>query len=173
MLRLDAAIAAGWSGLRISSDTLWLQPNAWKSFGDFECSLTGGIAGSRIMVLCTYELGRSEALDLLDVAHWHQFSLLRRRGKWQIFEAPNLPDQKQELVRRSELLVLEDSEYPGQDLLTNREKQALVAIVRGLTNKEVARELGISPRTAEFHRANIMRKLAVRNLAELVAAVLT
>ncbi|HEY7958897.1 MAG TPA: LuxR C-terminal-related transcriptional regulator [Sphingomicrobium sp.] len=36
----------------------------------------------------------------------------------------------------------------------------------------VARELGISPRTAEFHRANIMRKLTVHNLAELVAAML-
>jgi DNA-binding CsgD family transcriptional regulator len=170
--RLDAALAAGWSGLRISTDALWLQPNVWKSFSDFECTVTKGVAGSRMVALCTYELGRSDAFDLLDVAQWHQFSILRRHGQWEVLEAPNLADERQELERRTELLDLKNKQFRGRDLLTNREKEALPAIVRGLTNKEVARELGISPRTAEFHRANIMRKLIVRNLAELVAAVL-
>jgi DNA-binding CsgD family transcriptional regulator len=45
--------------------------------------------------------------------------------------------------------------------------------VRGGSNKEIAREFSISPRTVEFHRANIMRKLKVRNLAELLAKVLS
>jgi DNA-binding CsgD family transcriptional regulator len=170
--RLDAALTAGWSGLRISSDTLWLQPNAWKSFGEFECTITHGIAGARIVTLCTYELGKSDVYDLLDVADWHQFSILRRHGKWQIFEAPNLPDESRKLQRRTELLDLVNKQYQGRDLLTPREREVVPAIARGFTNKEVARELGISPRTAEFHRANIMRKLQVRNLAELVALVL-
>lgn len=117
-----------------------------------------------------YELGRSDAFDLLDVAEWHQFSILRRHGRWQVFEAPNLADERQELTRRAELLA--DRPFRGRELLTPRETEVLPAVVRGLTNEEVARELGISPRTAEFHRANIMRKLAVRNLAELVTAVL-
>ena len=171
--RLDTALAAGWSGLRICTEALWLQPNMWKSFGEFECTVTNRVAGSRMIALCTYELEKSGAFDLLEVAQWHQFSILRRQGQWQLFEAPNLPDERQELARRFELRDLPNEQFPSRGLLTPREKEALPAIVRGLTNKEVARELGISPRTAEFHRANIMRKLAVRNLAELVAAVLT
>jgi DNA-binding CsgD family transcriptional regulator len=48
----------------------------------------------------------------------------------------------------------------------------LAEIVRGASNKEAARALGISPRTAEFHRINIMRKLNARNAVELVGIVL-
>jgi DNA-binding CsgD family transcriptional regulator len=43
--------------------------------------------------------------------------------------------------------------------------------VRGDTTKEAARAIGISPRTVEFHRANIMKKFAARNLVELVHKV--
>jgi two-component system response regulator FixJ len=48
----------------------------------------------------------------------------------------------------------------------------LAQIVRGASNKEAARTLGISPRTVEFHRANLMRKLGTKNTAELVRRVL-
>jgi DNA-binding CsgD family transcriptional regulator len=44
--------------------------------------------------------------------------------------------------------------------------------VRGASSKEAARRLGISPRTVEFHRANIMRKLGARNTADLLRCVL-
>jgi FixJ family two-component response regulator len=52
--------------------------------------------------------------------------------------------------------------------LTPREKQILAAIAHGHSNKEAAWQLGISPRTVEVHRANVMHKLAVRTLADLV-----
>jgi DNA-binding CsgD family transcriptional regulator len=41
--------------------------------------------------------------------------------------------------------------------------------VRGASNKEAARTLGTSPRTVEFHLANVMRKLGAKNVADLVA----
>jgi len=44
--------------------------------------------------------------------------------------------------------------------------------VKGASNKEAARALGISPRTVEFHRTNILRKFKVRNAVELVGVVL-
>jgi FixJ family two-component response regulator len=56
--------------------------------------------------------------------------------------------------------------------LTPRERQALAEIVRGASNKETARTLGVSPRTVEFHRANIMRKLEARNIIDLMRKVL-
>lgn len=52
--------------------------------------------------------------------------------------------------------------------LTRREAEILAKIQSGLTTKEIARELGISPKTVEFHRTHLMRKFDVRNMAELV-----
>lgn len=54
------------------------------------------------------------------------------------------------------------------ELLTPREMQILRLIARGQMNKEIASDLGISKRTVEFHRANLMEKLSLRNLSELV-----
>ncbi len=62
--------------------------------------------------------------------------------------------------------------YPGQDLLTPRERQVLEQVAAGSSNKEVGRRLRISPRTVEVHRAHIMDKLGARNAADLVRIVL-
>ncbi len=52
--------------------------------------------------------------------------------------------------------------------LTSREYEVLEHLVTGKSNKEVAAELGISPRTVEFHRAHIMEKTQARGLPDLV-----
>jgi two-component system response regulator NreC len=57
------------------------------------------------------------------------------------------------------------------DVLTLREKQVAHMVAEGLSAKEIANRLSISPRTVEIHRANAIRKLGVRNLAELVRVV--
>lgn len=62
--------------------------------------------------------------------------------------------------------------FPGREPLTRREREVLELIAAGCSNKEAGRELGISPRTIEDHRANIMKKLSARNATELVRMVL-
>jgi two-component system, LuxR family, response regulator FixJ len=52
--------------------------------------------------------------------------------------------------------------------LSEREREVLGLIVAGLTNKEVARSLSLSPRTVETHRANIFGKLQAESLAQLI-----
>lgn len=52
--------------------------------------------------------------------------------------------------------------------LSEREREVLGLIVAGLTNKEIARALGLSPRTVETHRANLFGKLACESLAQMV-----
>jgi len=63
--------------------------------------------------------------------------------------------------------------FPGHDLLTARERDVLGQIASGSSNKQAGRELGISPRTIEVHRARIMEKLGAKNAADLVRIVLS
>jgi DNA-binding NarL/FixJ family response regulator len=53
------------------------------------------------------------------------------------------------------------------DQLTAREREVLLGVVRGQTNKEIATDLGISHRTVESHRESLMKKLQIRTVAEL------
>jgi two-component system response regulator FixJ len=57
--------------------------------------------------------------------------------------------------------------------LTPRERSVLDKLVQGQSNKIVAHELGISPRTVEIHRAHIMTKMDAASLSDLVRVVLT
>jgi FixJ family two-component response regulator len=52
--------------------------------------------------------------------------------------------------------------------LSEREREMLGFIVAGLTNKEIARALNLSPRTVETHRANLFAKLEAESLAQLI-----
>ena len=63
--------------------------------------------------------------------------------------------------------------FAGHDLLTARERDVLNQIAAGSSNKQAGRELGISPRTIEVHRARIMEKLGAKNAADLVRIVLS
>ncbi|MEP2534123.1 LuxR C-terminal-related transcriptional regulator [Shimia sp.] len=53
--------------------------------------------------------------------------------------------------------------------LTQREREVAILTCRGLTSKEIGRELGLSYRTVEEYRARLLRKFGARKLAELVA----
>jgi DNA-binding NarL/FixJ family response regulator len=61
----------------------------------------------------------------------------------------------------------EQNNHHALDQLTSREREVLLGIVRGRTNKQIAADLGISHRTVETHRESLMRKLEIRTVAEL------
>jgi len=63
--------------------------------------------------------------------------------------------------------------FPGREPLTRREREVLEQVASGASNKEAGRTLGISPRTIEDHRANIMKKLGAKNAADLIRIVMT
>ena len=63
--------------------------------------------------------------------------------------------------------------FPGREPLTRREREVLEQFASGASNKEAGRTLGISPRTIEDHRANIMKKLGAKNAADLIRIVMT
>lgn len=54
--------------------------------------------------------------------------------------------------------------------LTAREKEVMAYVTKGLMNKQIAGEMGLSEITVKIHRGHVMRKMAVRSLADLVRA---
>lgn len=62
----------------------------------------------------------------------------------------------------------QDGTHANGISITKREKEILTLIVEGLTSKEIAGQLYISPRTVDTHRTNLMKKLDLNNTADLV-----
>lgn len=75
------------------------------------------------------------------------------------------------LAERAMDALFQNPGQPGLDAyetLTERERQILQLAAEGLSNPDLAKKLFISPRTAESHRANLMRKLSLHSQTDLV-----
>jgi FixJ family two-component response regulator len=59
----------------------------------------------------------------------------------------------------------------SEEVLSAREQEVMALMVRGLHNRRIAEELGISHRTVEVHKARVMEKMGVRTVIELVRLV--
>jgi len=169
--KLKAAQARGFDGMRVSGNAFWIGTHHWKAFCEYEEELDRSLGGKQMIVLCTYALQASRAVDVLEVAHAHQFTAVRRNGDWDFLETPELKQARYEIHRLRSALDILSGRAPEGKALTPRERLILAEIVRGASSKEIARRVGSSPRTVEFHRANIMRKLGAKNTADLVRCV--
>ncbi len=79
-----------------------------------------------------------------------------------------LSSQLSERAIETYILKAESTIEDSYDSLTTREREVLKLAAEGSTNNEIAERLFISPRTAETHRANLMKKLALSNHTELI-----
>jgi DNA-binding CsgD family transcriptional regulator len=170
--KLRRALAKGYDGARISGNAFWIGTKHWKKFCEYEEELDRSLRGQKMIALCTYSLHASRTVDMLDVARAHQCSIVRRKGEWEFLETPELKEAKREINRLNRALDILSQPFPGHETLTPRERVALVQIVRGASSKEAGRALGISPRTMDFHRANLLKKLGAKNTVDLVRKVL-
>ena len=98
-----------------------------------------------------------------------------KQGAWDFLEKPfqdnELVDRVQQALAAASLTLEGDSEARRlrQALLSlsPREREVLDELIRGHYNKNIADHLGITPRTVEFHRANIFEKMGVNSAIEL------
>lgn len=72
-------------------------------------------------------------------------------------------------LRRTILSYADISDHRPYVSLSVRERQIILHLSSGKTSKEIARHLGISPRTVEFYRARLLKKFSVSNVTELLA----
>ncbi len=99
-----------------------------------------------------------------------------RAGAIDFIEKPSNNRELLEVVERARQTyakgrakqVTEDEANQHIASLTDREREVFERVSIGRQNKEIARELEISPRTVEIYRARVMRKLGVENLSQLI-----
>ena len=84
--KLSQATAKGYSGLRLTGNTFWLEREDWKDFTDYEAAVSDVIGKYKMLALCTYSLDRCTAADVLDVVRNHEFALIKQEGKWELLE---------------------------------------------------------------------------------------
>ena len=81
-----------------------------------------------------------------------------------------LPDVQVAISERDARFLTGDKQSPCAvvaNSITAREREVLVRIAQGQSNKAIARDLGLSPKTVEKHRSNLMRKLQLHNAAAI------
>ena len=170
--KLRGALSNGYEGMRVSGNAFWMETNHWKEFCEYEHELDESLAGQKMIVMCTYSLRASRAVDLLDVTRAHQFSVARRNGHWEFLETPELKQAKREIEKLHDAMDVLSRPFPGHELLTPRERVVLAQIVTGASSKGAGETLRISPRTVDSHRSSIMQKLGAKNIADLMRIVL-
>jgi PAS domain S-box-containing protein len=99
--RVGKATAAGYSGLRVTGNTAWLEKKDWKSFTQYETAINGVIGKYPMLALCTYSLEACGAAEVMDVVHNHEFALIKQENQWELIES-SLYKQTKNALQESE-----------------------------------------------------------------------
>jgi PAS domain S-box-containing protein len=97
--KLEQALARGYSGLRLTGNTFWLERNHWQAFTEYEAKVNNVIGQYRMLALCTYSLNKCDAAAVIDVVKNHQFALIKQKGSWDIIESAIYKQAKEALWR--------------------------------------------------------------------------
>ena len=96
--KLEQALSKGYTGLRLTGNTFWLERNRWQAFTEYEAKVNNIIGQYRMIVACTYSLDKCDAAAIIDVIKNHQFALIKRERKWDIIESATYKQAKQALL---------------------------------------------------------------------------
>jgi len=155
VLVLDLMMPPGPNGLEVTRQVLRRSPRTRVVVLSMHANEAYVLAALRAGAL-GYVLKDSGASELIEAIR------AAAVGK-RYFSAPISEQALQVYMRKAE-----ESTLDPYHTLTAREQEVLVLTAEGHSGAEIARQLHISPRTVESHRANLMRKLGVRNQKELV-----
>ncbi len=134
------ALANGYDGLRLTGNTFWLEKKDWNNFVDYEEEVDGIISSFKIIALCTYSLDRCNTTEIIDVVTNHQFTLIRREGKWEQIESPKSKKAEEAAVQATKNWEYTFDAVP--DLIAILDNK--YRIVRA--NRAMAAKLGITPK---------------------------
>ncbi|MEW6001600.1 MAG: PAS domain S-box protein [Nitrospirota bacterium] len=109
--KLDQALSEGYEGMRVSGNRAWLEKKDRESFSDHEEEINS-LNKYRIIFLCTYQLDKCGAPEVIEVVSHHQFALIRREGKRQFIETSVHKKAVEELRGERDRLETRVQEWP-------------------------------------------------------------
>ena len=102
--KLNQALENGYDGLRLSGNTFWLEKEDWNDFVGYEGAVDTVIGQYQMMALCTYSLEKCNAAEVIDVVNNHEFTLIKRKEKWDLIETTEHKRTEEELLFAMEKL---------------------------------------------------------------------
>jgi PAS domain S-box-containing protein len=133
----------GYCGLRTSGNVAWLKKTDWRNFTDYEEKVDSAIDNRKVIALCTYPLERCSATEIIDVVTNHQFTLVKREGKWEQIESPKLRKAEETAIQVTKNWEYTFDAVPDFIAILDTEYQ----IVRA--NRAMAARLNMTPEECE------------------------
>jgi PAS domain S-box-containing protein len=103
--KLEQALAKGYTGLRLTGNTFWLERNHWQAFTEYEAKVNDVIGKYKMLAICTYCLDKCDGTAVIDVVKNHQFALIKQEGKWDIIESSIYKQAKEALLQSRETIA--------------------------------------------------------------------
>ncbi|RPJ74642.1 MAG: ATPase, partial [Alphaproteobacteria bacterium] len=120
--KLNHASDSGYDGVRLSGNTSWLGNEDWNSFIEYKEQTDDVISNYRMIALCTYSTYRHNITEIVDVVVNHQFTLIKREGKWKRIESSKRKKAEEAAIQATknwkhtfdavpDLIAILDTEY--------------------------------------------------------------
>ncbi|MEJ2647194.1 MAG: MEDS domain-containing protein, partial [Sedimentisphaerales bacterium] len=133
--KLDQALKAGFSGMRLAGNSAWLKKSDWESFSDYERQANMAFSEHKVIAICAYQLDACTASDVVEVVSNHECALIRKKGKWVHIE--NSERKKaEEKLKRYKLMV-----ESAHDAIFFKDLESRYIIA----NSKTAEAFGLSP----------------------------
>jgi PAS domain S-box-containing protein len=120
--KLNLALAKGFDGLRLTGNTFWLEKEDWNDFVEYETDVDRVLGNCQMIALCTYCLDKCNSKEIIDVVVNHQFTLIKKEGKWEQIESSKRREAEKTAVQATknwehtfdavpDLIAVLDEEY--------------------------------------------------------------
>ena len=127
--KLKKALANGYDGLRLTGNTFWLEKEDWNDFVNYEKDVDRVISDYQMIALCTYNLDRCNATEIIDVVINHQFALIQKQGKWERIESSKRKEAEKKAILQS--LRLRENQAKLETALASMNEAVFISDTQG------------------------------------------
>ncbi|WP_410509126.1 PAS domain S-box protein [Methanosarcina hadiensis] len=137
--KLNHAIDNGYCGLRTGGNLSWLKKADWDNFTDYEEKIDSAIGTFKIISMCAYSLDNCSATDIIDAVTNHQFTLIKKEGRWEKIESSKRKKAEETAIQATKNWEYTFDSLPDLIAIIDNEYRIIRA------NRAMAARLGMEP----------------------------